>query len=174
MVKQATETISIVMANASDPVEAGLVASLSHPGGNVTGLSTATGPEIYGKHLELLKETIPKLTRVGVLSNPANQFSALAFREAQAAARALKLSLQSLEARGPKEFIPALAAAIDAHAGASVVEDPMFFGERVRLADLAAKGRLPAIYGSWNMWRLEASWLTRRTASSPARCHLRG
>ena len=148
VVKQATETIPIVMANASDPVEAGLVASLSHPGGNVTGLSTATGPEIYGKHLELLKETIPKLTRVGVLSNPANQFSALAFREAQAAARALKLSLQSLEARSPEEFIPALAAATNARAGALlVVEDPMFFGERVRLADLAAKSRLPAIYG---------------------------
>ena len=146
--KQATQTIPIVMANASDPVGAGLVASLNNPGGNVTGLSTAPGPEIYGKHLELLKETFPKLSRVAILSNPANQFSALALREAKATARAFKVSLQILEARNPDEFDTAFAAATKERAGALlVVEDPMFFGERRRLAKLAAKSRLPAIYG---------------------------
>ena len=147
-VKRATQTIPIVMANASDPVGAGLVASLNRPGGNITGLSTAPGPEIYGKHLELLKETFPKLSRVAILSNPANQFSALALRETEATARAFKVSLQILEARNPDEFDTAFAAATKERAGALlVVEDPMFFGERTRLANLARKSRLPAIYG---------------------------
>ena len=146
--KQATQTIPIVMANASDPVGAGLVASLNRPGGNITGLSTAPGPEIYGKHLELLKETFPRLTRVAILSNPANRFSALALREAETTARAFKVSLQILEARNPDEFETAFAAATKERAGALlVVEDPMFFGERTRLANFAAKSRLPAIYG---------------------------
>jgi putative tryptophan/tyrosine transport system substrate-binding protein len=146
--KQATHAIPIVMANASDPVGAGLVASLNNPGGNVTGLSTAPGPEIYGKHLELLKETFPKLSRVAILSNPANQFSALALRETETTARAFKVSLQILEARNPDEFDTAFAAATKERAGALlVVEDPMFFGERTRLANLATKSRLPAIYG---------------------------
>ena len=147
-VKQATQTIPIVMANASDPVGAGLVASLNRPGGNITGLSTAPGPEIYGKHIELLKETFPKLTRVAIVSNPANQFSPLALREAEATAHAFMVSLQILEARNPGEFDAAFAAATKERAGALlVVEDPMFFGERTRLANLAAKNRLPAIYG---------------------------
>ena len=146
--KQATQTIPIVMANASDPVGAGLVASLNRPGENITGLSTAPGPEIYGKHLELLKETFPRLTRVAILSNPANRFSALALREAETTARAFKVSLQILEARNPDEFETAFAAATKERAGALlVVEDPMFFGERTRLANFAAKSRLPAIYG---------------------------
>jgi len=146
--KQATQTIPIVMANASDPVGAGLVASLNRPGGNITGLATAPGPEIYGKHLELLKETFPRLTRVAILSNPANRFSALALREAETTARAFKVSLQILEARNPDEFETAFAAATKERAGALlVVEDPMFFGERTRLANFAAKSRLPAIYG---------------------------
>jgi len=147
-VKQATQTIPVIMANASDPVGAGLVASLSRPGGNITGLSTAPGPEIYGKHMELLKETVPKLTRVAILSNPANQFSALALRETEPIARAFKVSLQILEARNPDEFDTAFAAATKERAGALlVVEDPMFFGERTRLANLATKSRLPTIYG---------------------------
>jgi putative ABC transport system substrate-binding protein len=147
-VKQATQTIPIVMAKASDPVGAGLVASLSRPGGNITGLSTAPGPEIYGKHLELLKEVFPKLTRVAILLNPANQFSALAWRETESMARPFKITLQVLEARNPDEFGPAFEAAIKERAGALlVVEDPMFFGERSRLTRLAAKSRLPAIYG---------------------------
>ena len=147
-VKQATHTIPIVMSNASDPVAAGLVASLGRPGENITGLSTAAGPEIYGKHLELLKEIVPKLTRVAILSNPANQFSALALREMEETARAFKFSVQKLDVPNPDEFDTAFAAAIKKHANALlVVEDPMFFGERTRLANLAAKSRLPAIYG---------------------------
>ena len=147
-VKQATQSIPIVMANASDPVGAGLVSSLGRPGGNITGLSTLPGPELYGKHLELLKETITKLSRVAILSNPANQFSTLVLKETETAARAFKLSLQLLEARSPEEFETAFAAATKGRADAlRVVEDPMFLGERTRLADLAAKSHLPAIYG---------------------------
>jgi putative ABC transport system substrate-binding protein len=147
-VKQATQTIPVVMANASDPVGAGLVGSLSRPGGNITGLSTAPGPEIYGKHIELLKETVPKITRIAILLNPANQFSVLALREAEPIARAFKVSLQILEARNPDKFGTAFAAASKERAGALlVVEDPMFFGERTRLTNLATKSRLPTIYG---------------------------
>jgi putative ABC transport system substrate-binding protein len=146
--KQATTMIPIVMSNNGDPVGAGLVASLARPGGNITGLSSTAGPEVYGKLLELLKETVPNLTRVAVLSNPLSPFSPLALKETETTARAFKLSLHRLEVRSPDEYDAAFAAATKEGAGALVVvQDPMLLNDRTRLADLATKSRLPAIYG---------------------------
>jgi putative ABC transport system substrate-binding protein len=131
-----------------DPVSAGFVASLARPGGNITGLSTIAGTEIYSKYLELLKEVIPNLTRVAILSNPTFTISGLAFKAMEAAAPRLGLSLQVVEARSPDELEAAVAAAIlERAAGLVVVQDPMFLAQRVRLAQLTAKNRLPAIYG---------------------------
>jgi ABC-type uncharacterized transport system substrate-binding protein len=106
--KQATGTIPIVMAGVIDPVATGFVASLARPGGNITGLSLMA-PELVAKQLEILKEVLPKGTRVAVLGNPANAGTAPQLRHAQDAARALKLQLQPLEARGLKEIDSAFA-----------------------------------------------------------------
>ena len=145
--QQATRTIPIVMANASDPVGSGLVASLARPGGNITGLSTTAGLEIYGKQMQLLKEAIPGLGRLAILSNPANPFSALATKETDAAARFLRLSLQRIQARSPDEFAAAFAAAAKERADALlVVQDAVFFGHRIQLAELAARNRLPTMF----------------------------
>ena len=131
-----------------DPVLAGFVESLAHPGGNITGLSTLAGTEIYGKYLELLKDVVPNLTRAAVLSNPSFTTSALALKAMEAAAPALGLSLQIVEARKPDELEAAVASAImERAAGLIVVLDPMFLAQRVRLAELANKARLPTIYG---------------------------
>ncbi len=143
--KRATTTIPIVMTNHADPVGSGLVASLARPGGNITGLSLLT-PELVGKHLELLKEAIRRLSRVAVLWNPANQAHALSLREAEVGARSLGVQLQILEARGPNEFDSAFSAMTKERAGAVIVlGDPMFFGERTRIAELAARSRLPSM-----------------------------
>jgi len=131
-----------------DPVLAGFVESLAHPGGNITGLSTLAGTEIYGKYLELLKDVVPNLTRAAVLSNPSFTTSALALKAMEAAASALGLSLHIVEARKPDELEAAVASAImERAAGLIVVLDPMFLAQRVRLAELANKARLPTIYG---------------------------
>jgi putative ABC transport system substrate-binding protein len=137
-----------IVAVTPDPVASGLVASLARPGGNVTGLSMLAGTEIYGKYLELLKETVPKLARVAILWNPDGPFGSLALKEVESTAGAFRLSLQPLEARTPDELGTAFAAATKEHAGALlVVQDAMFVGQRTRIGDLAAKSRLPAIYG---------------------------
>lgn len=102
--KGATQTIPIIMANAFDPVTSGLVASLARPGGNITGFTTTPGPEIHGKQTELLKETIPKLSRLGILTNPTNSFSALALKEIETAAHEFGISLQVVEARSADDF----------------------------------------------------------------------
>ena len=146
--KQATTTIPIVFVAVGDAVAMGLVGSLARPGGNITGISSMTGPGLFGKHMEILKETVPKLTRVAFLSNPTNWRSPFALREIETVARALKISLQPLEARRPDEYNTAFAEAIKGRADAIlVVSDPMFLSDRTRLADLATKSRLPAIYG---------------------------
>jgi putative ABC transport system substrate-binding protein len=148
-VKNATETIPIVMATAGDPVGLGLVTSLARPGGNVTGLSFSVGTDIVGKWLELLKETVPKARRVAVLSNPANPSQALAIENVIVAARAVGVQLQLLEARGPNQFDNAFAAMARERAEALlVVLDPFFGFHRSRLSALAAKSRIPAMYGS--------------------------
>src|SRR5688572_16139821 len=146
--KDATDTIPIVMIGIRDPVGTGVIASLARPGGNVTGVSGSAGLEFVAKQLELLKETVPNIHRVAVLSNPANPYHQLAIREVSVAARSLGLQLQLLEARGPNEFDGAFAAIGKERVEALLVlSDTMFNAHRTRLADLAARSRLPATYG---------------------------
>ena len=146
--KNATETIPIVMIYVRDPVGTGLIASLARPGENVTGVSGSAGLELFAKQLELLKETVPKIRRVAILSNPANAYHPLANREVTVAARSLGVQLQLLEARGPTEFDGAFAAmATERVEALLVVSDAIFNSHRTRLADLAARSRLPAAYG---------------------------
>ena len=145
--KQATRTIPIVMTSHPDPVASGLVASLARPGGNVTGLSARAGPEIVGKQLELLKEAVSEVSRVAVLGNPGNQAYPLLLGEAKVAARSLRVQLQHLEVREPDGFDRAFAAMTRERAGALLVQaDGMFLLHRTRIAVLAAKSRLPAMY----------------------------
>ncbi len=145
--KNATKTIPIIMVAVADPVRMGLIASLARPGGNITGLTLLAGMEIVGKHLELLKEAVPNLSRVAVLWNPANPMHVLRLREVEVAGRSLGVQLQILKAQGPEEFDSVFAAMTRERAGALyVVGDPMFFQHRTRLAELAAKSRLPAVY----------------------------
>ena len=145
--KEATRTIPIIMAVVVDPMATGLVASLARPGGNITGLSSMA-PEVTGKQLEMLKEVVPKASLVAVLWNPANAGNAPQVRQAQAAARALGVRLQPLEARGPSEIDSAFATMTSAQAGAVIVlVDAMLLDHRTQIADLAARRRLPAVYG---------------------------
>jgi putative ABC transport system substrate-binding protein len=145
--KNATATIPIVIISALDPVGLGLIASLAHPGGNVTGLSFSVGPEIAGKGLELLKDAVPKVRRLAILSNPANPAHALATSNVKAAAESLGVQLQLLEAREPSQLDGAFDVMAKERADALlVVADGMFILQRKRLADLAAKNRLPSMH----------------------------
>jgi len=144
--QRATSTIPIVMAMHPDPVGSGLVASLARPGGNVTGLSTLS-PELVGKRLQLLKEAVPGISRVAVLSNPTAPPQALELREAEVAARSLKVQLQVLQARAPGDFASAFSAMTKGRAGGLIaLGSSMFFAHRTRIVELAAQSRLPAIY----------------------------
>jgi putative ABC transport system substrate-binding protein len=143
--KEATTSIPIVMAISGDAVATGLVASLARPGANLTGLSILA-PELTGKRLQLLKETVPKVSRVAVLWNPTNPDSQLNWKAAQAAGQALRVTLQSLEARDANDFEAAFATMKREHAdGLFVLGDPLTVGNQVRIADLALKYRLPGI-----------------------------
>jgi len=145
--KRASATIPIVLANAGDPLRSGLVVSLAQPGGNVTGMSLMA-PDLGGKRLELLKELLPRLSRVAVIWNAANPYSALVFEETRGAAKTLAIELQSLEVRGPDDLGVVLDSAGRKRADALVtVEDPLTFNHRKQIADSCAKNRLPAIYG---------------------------
>jgi putative ABC transport system substrate-binding protein len=141
----ATNTIPIVMAFISDdPVQAGFVASLARPGGNITGL-TSISTELSGKRLELLKEAIPKVSRVVYLRDPTNPATAPA--ETEAAARVLKVKLQLLTAQSPKEIEDAFRAAITGRAHAVIVQSGgLFTTLQSQIINLAAKNRLPAMY----------------------------
>ena len=145
--RNATQTIPIVGMGLSEPVAAGLVASLTRPGGNVTGVTYSHDTEIFGKQLELLKEVLPKARLVAVLSNPgASPTLPLTMSKIDAAARALGLRLQLLEARTPQEFDAAFAEMTRARADALLLTgDTIFFVHRLRLAELATKSRLPAM-----------------------------
>ena len=146
--KNATGTIPIVMAGVGDPVELGLIASLARPGANVTGLSFSVGMDIFGKGLELLREAVPKFRRVAILSNPGNPSHALAITNVKAAAGSFGVQLQLLEAREPNQFDGAFAAMAKERVDALlVVADGMFILHRARLADLAAKNRVPSMHG---------------------------
>ena len=147
--KQATRTIPIVLAWAADPVGSGLVTSLARPGGNITGLSFLV-PELVGKRLELLKQAVPGVTRVAALWHPGDapeRTEKDMLKEADVAARALGVRLQVVEARGPEDFDRAFSDMTRARADAVTVQSTnIFFIERRRLVDLAAKNRLPAMY----------------------------
>ena len=145
--KKATTTIPIVMTNAGDPVGAGLVASLARPGGNVTGLSSLAS-ELNTKRLEILKDAVPKLARVGLLRSPAGGAGDLQLKELRPAALALKLKLEEIEtqpdAKGLESaFQTAKQKQVDA---IMTTTARRFFAERKRIVELAGKYRLPAIY----------------------------
>ena len=144
--KEATATIPIVMAFDNDPVGNGFVASLARPGGNITGLSTLY-PEISGKQLELLKEIVPRLSRVAVLGTSTQPGNAQSLRETELAAEAFGVQLQYLEVLAPKDFETAFRAANKGRAEAVLVlQSFVLTSQRKQLVDLAVKNRLPAIY----------------------------
>ncbi len=147
-VQRASKTIPIVMAEATAPVARGLVQSLARPGGNTTGLSRRS-PEEFGKLLELLKETVPNLSRVAVLWSPKGPASRFGWNAIQLPARQLGLQLHSMEVRSPNDFDKAFEDATRARADALVIMPGSRIGvKRERLADLVAKSRLPAISSS--------------------------
>jgi putative ABC transport system substrate-binding protein len=145
--KNATQTIPIVfLESVGDPVELGLVASLARPGGNITGFTTVAGI-LAGKRLELLKEAIPKLSRVAVLLNPRAQGSVLQWKGSQQAARQLGLQLHSMEVSSADKYEERFKEAINARSGAlAVTRDRLSNAYQKRIIELAAKHRLPAIY----------------------------
>lgn len=144
--KNATSTIPIVISMTGDPVESGLVASLARPGGNLTGV-TALGLVLSEKRLQLLKEAVPGVKRVAVLSNPAFPDSRLGVKRLEGAAHALGVHLLVLEVHDPAGLEKAFAAMRNERAGALVVlTDPLFLTHRTRIVELAAQIRLPAIY----------------------------
>ncbi|MDO8700489.1 MAG: ABC transporter substrate-binding protein [Deltaproteobacteria bacterium] len=148
--KNATKTIPIVMIGGGlDPVEAGLIESLAHPGGNVTGVTNLTG-ELGGKRLELLKEAVPKLARVAVLYNPASPANALELKDViPPAARALRLTIQPWEVRSADDLDRVFAALNKQHPdGLYVLEGPPMSANEKRIGDLALKKRLPSVYNN--------------------------
>jgi putative tryptophan/tyrosine transport system substrate-binding protein len=145
--KNATSTIPIVMVTTGNPVESGLVASLARPGGNVTGV-TALGQVLNVKRLELLKEAVPGVKRVAVLTNPASPYTEPFLQESEAAAHALGVEVRVVEAREPDELEKAFRAMVVERADAlMVLADPMFITHRRVIVELAAKNRLPSIFG---------------------------
>jgi putative ABC transport system substrate-binding protein len=144
--KEATSTIPIVMAQDPDPVGNGFVASLARPGGNITGLATLR-PELSGKRLELLKETVPKLSRLAVLGTSTMPGNAQALSETELAAGAFGVKLQYLDVLGPKDIETAFREASKGRADAVLaVAGSVLLSQRTQIADLAVKSRLPAIY----------------------------
>jgi putative tryptophan/tyrosine transport system substrate-binding protein len=147
IVKEATTTIPIVMGYDSDPVGSGFVASLAHPGGNITGLS-ALLPELSGKRLELLKEIIPRLSRVAVIGTSTQAANAQALREVELAAGVFKVQVHYLDVLEPKDIESAFRAAAKWRADAVLVlAGAVLNSHRIQVADLAVKNRLPAVYG---------------------------
>jgi len=144
--KEATSTIPIVMTNESDPVRAGLVVSLSRPGGNITGLASISN-ELRGKLVELVKETFPRLSHVFALQGPGTPGAAVRQKEVEVVARSLGLKLQSQWVKKPDDLNRALEAISKAHTKALiVVGGPFSTAQRKQIVEFAAKNRLPAIY----------------------------
>jgi putative ABC transport system substrate-binding protein len=144
--KKATNTIPIVMAQDPDPVRNGFVASLARPGGNITGLSSLIA-ELGGKRLELLREIVPKLSRVAVFGTSTNVANQEQLRETEVAAAALGISIHYLDVLDPKHIETGFRAANKAHADAAIVlGGPFFIPQRKKLTELAVRSRLPTIY----------------------------
>jgi putative ABC transport system substrate-binding protein len=143
---QATTTIPVVFTQVTDPVAEGIVTSLARPGGNITGLSQV-GPELSGKRMELLKETFPKISRVAVLWTGRSQSSVAQIKETEAAAKAMGVQLQSLEARSSDDFEKSFKAATMGRAGALIVlQSALINTHRTLIVQLAAKNRLPTMF----------------------------
>ena len=143
--KQATSTIPIVFPVSADPVGIGLVASLARPGGNITGLSIF-GAEVGGKRLDLIKEVVPKASRVAVLWNAGSHAKAIELKDTQAAAVPLGVTLQSVQVRGPNDFDSAFSAIIKGRPDALITfSETLTLGHQKRIVDFAAKNRLPMI-----------------------------
>jgi putative ABC transport system substrate-binding protein len=144
-IKSATKTIPIVFPTAIDPVGAGVVASLARPGGNITGLTTQA-PDLVAKRLQLLKEAIPRLSRIAVLWNAANPANARPWREAQDAARALGVTLQSRAVRGPTDFERVFAAmARERPDGLLLIVDGLTAQHGKQIADFVTQKRIPSM-----------------------------
>jgi|SRR5712692_10350646 len=155
--RKATGTIPIVTTSGSDPVETGLAASLARPGGNVTGLTTS-GRELVGKRIELLKETLPGLSRIAVLWNPESRTQLGSLRNAEAAAKSLGLHVQPAEVRRPEDLEKAFASIAQKRPEALVLAPSnMFRAHRARIVALAARHRLPATF--WERSYVEAGGL---------------
>ncbi len=163
--KETTHTIPIVMAQDNDPIGNGFVASLARPGGNITGLATLA-PEISGKRLELLKEIVPKLSRVAVLGTSTVPSNAQNLKETELAAGAFGVKLQYLDVLGPKEIEAAFRAAGKGRADAVfALGGPVLASQRTQVVNLAVKSRLPAIY--WRSDFVEAGGLMSYGVSLP-------
>ncbi|HEU4341133.1 MAG TPA: ABC transporter substrate-binding protein [Candidatus Binatia bacterium] len=144
--KEATAKIPIVMTFDDDPIGSGFVSSLARPGGNITGLSTLS-PETSGKQLEFLKEIVPKLGRVAVIGTSNRQGTAQSLKEMELAAGAFGVKLQYLDTQNPKDIESAFRAVSKERADAVLVlQSPVLYAQRARLAELALKSRLPATY----------------------------
>jgi len=148
--KQATKTLPVVFIGVGDPVTDGLVTSLARPEGNVTGLSLSPSPELVGKRLQLLTQLVPGVSRVAVLWQPGGvpePTEKIFLKEADVAARALGVRLQFFETRSPEDFERAFSDMAKARTGAlTAFPSTMFFNERRRLVDVAAKHQLPAVH----------------------------
>jgi putative tryptophan/tyrosine transport system substrate-binding protein len=146
-VKRETQTITIVMANSTDPVGTGFVASLARPGGNITGLSSIS-PELSGKRLELLREVVPGLSRVAFIWNPDVRGAVLDYKETEGAASSLHLQLQSVEVVRAEDFDRAFSAITKDRAQALIMPaaNPLAFANRGQIASFAQKNRLPSMY----------------------------
>ena len=163
--KRATQTIPVVMANAGEPVESGLVASLAHPGANVTGLSSLT-VRIEAKRLALLRELVPNITRVAALYNMSSPANPPQWKEVETAARSLGLQAQLLDVRKPEDLGPAFDLATKQHADGLIVgQEGLLQANRKLIADLAATHRLAAIYRSMEF--IEAGGLMAYGPSYP-------
>jgi putative tryptophan/tyrosine transport system substrate-binding protein len=143
--QQVTSSVPIVFVGVIGPVELGLVQSLARPGGNITGLAISAA-DLAGKRLEFLREIVPTLRRVAVLWHPANPGNHVQMQVAEDAAQVLGVQLQRLPIQSPEDFEPSFKAAQGAD-GLLQLDDSLFVAHRTRLAELAARGRLPAIYG---------------------------
>ena len=161
--QRATRTIPIVMGFPSDPVTLGFVASLARPGGNITGLS-AQSSEIAGKRLQLLREVAPTVARIAILVEPSQPGNQELLRETKAAARSLSVQLQPVEVRNGGELDRAFAAVVREHAGGIIIlPSTVLFASRARIAQLAAKHRLPTM--AWQPGMTEAGCLMSYGAS---------
>jgi len=143
--QKVTTSVPIVFVGVREPVELGLVSSLARPGGNITGLA-ASAADLAGKRLELLRAIIPRLRRVAVVWHPANPTNPIQLKDAQAAARTLGVQLVPVSIQGPNDFDSAVTT-VRGTDGLLMLESPFFTTHRARLAELAARSRVPAIYG---------------------------